>query len=75
MTERTVSLINIPSIGRVERTGLAVTGALMIVTYFLGWKDLAVDPTVAPWTDKYSNIINVLKPIDLLSGFWGKNQR
>ena len=42
MTERTVSLINIPSIGRVERTGLAVTGALMIITYFLGWKDLAV---------------------------------
>jgi len=39
-----------------------------------GWKDLAVDPTVASWTDKYSNIINVLKPIDLSIWSLGKNQ-
>ena len=42
MTERTASLINLPSLGRVERTGLAVTGVLMVVSYFLGSKDLAV---------------------------------
>ena len=42
MTERTASLINIPSLGRVERAGLAVTGLLMVVTYFLGYRDLAI---------------------------------
>jgi hypothetical protein len=39
-----------------------------------GWKDLAVDPTVAPWTDKYSNIIDVLKPIDLSIRFLGRKR-
>jgi hypothetical protein len=42
MTERTATLINIPSIGRVERTGLAVTGILMVVSYFIGSRELAV---------------------------------
>ena len=42
MTERTASLINIPSIGRVERTGLAVTAILMVVCYFVGSRELAV---------------------------------
>ncbi len=42
MAERTASLINIPSIGRVERSGLAVTAILMAVCYFAGSKDLAV---------------------------------
>ncbi len=42
MTERTASLINIPSIGRVERSGLAVTAILMVVCYFIGSRDLAV---------------------------------
>jgi ATP synthase I chain len=42
MTEGTASLINLPSIGRVERTGLAVTGVLMVVSYFLGSRELAV---------------------------------
>jgi hypothetical protein len=42
MTERTATLINIPTIGRVERSGLAVTAILMVVTYFAGSKDLAV---------------------------------
>ncbi|HSC34434.1 MAG TPA: ATP synthase subunit I [Thermodesulfobacteriota bacterium] len=42
MTERTASLINIPSIGRVERSGLAVTAILMVVCYFIGSSELAV---------------------------------
>jgi len=42
MTERTVSLINIPSIGRVEKSGLVVTALLTVVTYLIGSKDLAV---------------------------------
>ncbi len=42
MTERTASLINIPTIGRVERSGLAVTAILMVVNYFVGSKELAV---------------------------------
>ncbi len=42
MTERTASLINIPSIGRVERSGLAVTSILMVVCYFVGSRELAV---------------------------------
>lgn len=42
MTERTASLINIPSIGRVERSGLAVTAILMVVCYFIGSRELAV---------------------------------
>ncbi len=42
MTERTASLINIPSIGRVEKTGLIVTALLFVATYFLGSKELAV---------------------------------
>ena len=48
------------AIGRLQKNG--------------GWKELAVDPTVASWTDKYSNIINVLKPIDLSIGSLGKHQ-
>lgn len=42
MTERTVSLINIPSIGRVEKSGLVVTALLTVVNYLIGSKDLAV---------------------------------
>jgi len=42
MTERTVSLINIPSIGRVEKSGLVVTVLLTVVNYLIGSKDLAV---------------------------------
>lgn len=42
MTERTVSLINLPSIGRVEKSGLVVTALLTVVNYLIGSKDLAV---------------------------------
>jgi hypothetical protein len=42
MTERTVSLINIPSIGRVEKSGLVVTALLTVVTYLIGSKALAI---------------------------------
>ncbi len=42
MAERTASLINIPTIGRVERSGLAVTGILIVVCYLAGSRDLAV---------------------------------
>ena len=46
MTERTVSLINIPSIGRVEKSGLVVTALLTVVNYLIGSKDLAVGTAV-----------------------------
>lgn len=42
MTERTASLINLPSIGRVEKTGLVVTALLFVVTYLIGSRELAV---------------------------------
>ena len=42
MTERTVSLFNIPSIGRVEKSGLVVTVLLSVVNYLIGSKELAV---------------------------------
>jgi len=42
MTEKTTSLINIPSIGRVEKSGLIVTAILVAVSYLLGYKELAL---------------------------------
>jgi hypothetical protein len=41
MAEKAESLINIPSIGRVEKGGLLVTAILVAVTYLLGYQELA----------------------------------
>lgn len=41
MAEKAESLINIPSIGRVEKGGLLVTAVLVAVTYLLGYRELA----------------------------------
>ncbi len=41
MAEKAKSLINIPSIGRVEKGGLLVTAILVAVTYLLGYQELA----------------------------------
>ena len=41
-TERTVSLINLPAVGTVEKAGLIVTALLTGVNYLIGSKELAV---------------------------------
>lgn len=42
VTERTASLFSIPTVGRVEKSGLVVTAILFAVNYLLGSKELAV---------------------------------
>ncbi|HML95401.1 MAG TPA: hypothetical protein PKC29_08250 [Thermodesulfobacteriota bacterium] len=41
-TERTASLINLPTVGTVEKAGLIVTALLVAVNYLIGSKELAV---------------------------------
>ncbi len=42
MTQRVASLINLPSIGRIEKTGIIVTAILSGVIYLLGYEEFAV---------------------------------
>ena len=42
MTEKTASLISLPSIGRVEKSGLVVTAILFVINYLIGSTELAV---------------------------------
>ncbi|MEQ9619121.1 MAG: ATP synthase subunit I [Deltaproteobacteria bacterium] len=42
ITERTASLFSIPTIGRVEKSGLVVTAILFAVNYFLGSREFAL---------------------------------
>lgn len=41
-TERTASLLSIPTVGRVEKSGLVVTAILFVVNYLLGSREFAV---------------------------------